>query len=365
MRIIIGADFIPTAQNSDLFKAGNCEEIVGSELMQIMNDADYRIINLEAPLYDHSSPIKKRGPLLKAESACIEAYKELGIDLVTLANNHIMDHGSEGLVSTFDALSESNIAWVGAGQNIEEASKPYIINLNNEKIGIYACCEHEFSIASSDKPGANPVDVFNCLDSIRNLKEICNYVIVLYHGGREYYRYPVPFQQKISRAFIKAGADVVVSQHSHCVGCKEKYRDGTIIYGQGNFLFDLKDDEYWRTGLLIKVDTVFNDIEYIPVCKSGEKVRLANDDEKKSIMELFESNSKEIENEDYVENRFKAEADKYKGYYLRLLHGNSLLDKLLDKAFKRKPYSDASLIDLYDILYCESHLELLKEIVKQ
>ena len=165
--------------------------------------------------------------------------------------------------------------------------------------------------------------------------------------------------------FIKAGADVVVSQHSHCVGCKEKYRDGTIIYGQGNFLFDLKDDEYWRTGLLIKVDTVFNDIEYIPVCKSGEKVRLANDDEKKSIMELFKSNSKEIENEDYVENRFKAEADKYKGYYLRLLHGNSLLDKLLDKAFKRKPYSDASLIDLYDILYCESHLELLKEIVKQ
>ena len=76
------------------------------------------------------------------------------------------------------------------------------------------------------------------LDHIQNLKDQCDYVIVLYHGGKEHYRYPSPYLQRVARKMVEKGADLVVCQHSHCIGCYEKYKDSMIIYDQGNFIFE-------------------------------------------------------------------------------------------------------------------------------
>lgn len=364
MRILIGADFIPTVSNSNLFASGDIKQLLGEDLINLFMTADYRVVNLEEPLTDHANPIKKRGPNLSANPDCITAYKRLNINLVTLANNHIMDQGEEGLQSTIKILKDSNIAWVGAGKNINEAKEPYIVDYCGEKIGFYACCEHEFSIATEKAGGANPIDVFESVKDIRVLKEKCSYLIVLYHGGREYYRYPVPFQQRASRAFIDAGADLVISQHSHCVGSKEEYNGKTAIYGQGNLLFDLKDDEFWETGMLICVDTLNNKIDYYPVKKNGNTVRLADSLICEKVISLFIENSKKITSDAFTREAFRKEAFKSKKYYLRLLHGNSLSDKIRDKFFNSNLYSSEAIIDLFDIINCESHLELLKEILK-
>lgn len=102
---------------------------------------------------------------------------------------------------------------------------------------------------------------------------------MLYHGGREFYRYPSPGLQHRFRRMADKGADLVVAQHTHCVGCCEKYNNSTLVYGQGNFIFDYGDDEYWNTGLLIEVDC--NVVSYIPYFKENGKIRMDNGEKEK------------------------------------------------------------------------------------
>lgn len=97
-------------------------------------------------------------------------------------------------------------------------------------------------------------------------------MIVLYHGGKEQYRYPSPNLQKTCRKLVEKGADLVVCQHSHCIGCREEYLQGTIVYGQGNFLFDDEENEYWQTSLLIMISDDF-EVKYIPLKKNKNTVR--------------------------------------------------------------------------------------------
>ena len=118
-----------------------------------------------------------------------------------------------------------------------------------------AVCDDEKRLAEENKAGANPFDLLDSPDHIAKLKTECDFVIVLYHGGKEHYRYPSPYLQKVCRKIVDKGADLVVCQHSHCVGCQEEYKDSTIVYGQGNFVFSKNyDDEFWQTSVLVEVE---------------------------------------------------------------------------------------------------------------
>lgn len=166
MNILIGADIVPTSTNSYLFTSCNVKELVGDELLDILQKADYRIFNLEIPITDVVTPIQKCGPNLIAPTKSINGIKKLGIDFLTLANNHILDHGEQGLHSTIKLLEQHEIAYGGIGNNAEEAAKPYVAVVNDKRIGIYCCAEHEFSIASDTNCGANPFDPLESLDHI-------------------------------------------------------------------------------------------------------------------------------------------------------------------------------------------------------
>ena len=187
-KIIIGADVVPTSSNYTYFKNGDIHHIIGTEIEEILNKSDYSIFNLEVPLTDEESPISKCGPNLIAPTYTIKGLKKINPYFFTLANNHILDQGNKGLQKTIEILKHENIAYSGAGNNLEEARKPYIININDIKIGIYCCAEHEFTIADKDKAGANPYDPLESFDHVKKLKEEVDFVIVLYHGGKEHYR---------------------------------------------------------------------------------------------------------------------------------------------------------------------------------
>ena len=277
-KMLIGSDLVPTETNYDLFEAGNVNELVGERLKNELESADFRIFNLETPVYDGQAPITKCGPNLIVPTRTMPGIKALNPSLMALANNHILDHGEDGLYSTFAELEKWNIPYIGAGHNLSEAQKPYIIEANGKKLGIYNCAEHEFTIAEENKGGANPFDPFESLDHIAELKEECDFVIVLYHGGKEHYRYPTPRLKKVCRKIAQKGADLVVCQHSHCVGCMEEYNGSTIVYGQGNFLFDHSKSEFWQTSLLINAE--FEEdmhISFVPICKNDYVVRYAPD----------------------------------------------------------------------------------------
>lgn len=373
MYLLIGADIVPTDSNVELFKTGNRRKLVGEEIEKILANASYRIFNLEIPLTDKEEPILKQGPNLIAPTESIEGYKALEVDILTLANNHILDQGEQALRSTIDVLDKAGIAHLGAGDNLRAASEPYIFEFCGKQIGIYACAEHEFSIATEKTGGANPFDPLWSLDHIEALKLRADYVIVLYHGGKEHYRYPSPNLQKICRRMVDKGADLVICQHSHCIGCEEKYKGGIIVYGQGNFLFDDSDNECWQTGLLVKIDEGMC-VSYIPLVKDRNSVRLANEDQGKDIIRAFRSRSEEIKTSNFVQESYDKFSESFLPFYLAKLKGKESFvykvinklsgNKLREKSIRNK-YDAKLLTALWNWIDCEAHHELLLRGIQQ
>jgi len=363
--IIIGGDLVPTESNIQLFNDGNVEELLGKELLSLWMGAYIRVFNLEVPLTDKKNPICKCGPNLIAPTSSIKGIKALNPTLIALANNHIMDQGVDGLHMTMQLLDTNAISYVGAGANLDEAKKPYIFNYGNIRIGFYACAEHEFSIATASTPGANPFDPLESLDHIQELKSKCDYVIVLYHGGKEHYRYPSPHLQKVCRKIAEKGADLVICQHSHCIGCCEKYRGSIIVFGQGNFIFDRYENDYWQTSLLIKVsvDGGFN-VEYIPVRKVGNVIRLADEKDANEIMDAFQRRSSEILQEGFIEQQYRKLAFEHYLPYIRSLAGfrkwlTRVDVNLLNGFLSKHKYSKNQLFAIRNYIECEAHRELL------
>lgn len=366
MGILIGADFVPTNSNQKLFEEADVEQLIGLELCNLFRNSDYRIMNLELPLIDYKNPIDKYGPNLLASTRSINAYKKLNVDIMTLANNHIMDQGEEGLYSTVKILQEANIQYVGLVGNSFENNQFTCFEFQNKKVGIYACAEHEFSTLNLWENRANPY-IENATNlHIQDLKKQCDYVIVLYHGGKEYYRYPSPELQERCRNMVSSGANLIICQHSHCIGCEEKYKESTIVYGQGNFLFDISDNHYCKTGLLININSKF-EIDYIPIVKKGNTITIAKTNERNKILEEFYERSNKV-NDDFVNENYNEFSKEMLDKYIWILSGKeTLLFRIINKCsfgklrkyYLRKKYNRKQLMKIYNCLICEAHKELL------
>jgi len=365
MNLIIAGDVVTNESNKELFKQKNLTEVLGQDLLRIWENSDYKVFNLEAPITNSNNTIKKCGPNLKNNPDIIEGIKQMNPSCIMLANNHIMDYGKEGYKETIDFLNQNNINWIGVGENVDNLKKYYIINNN---IGIYNVCETEFSNATEDIPGANYYNEFNIEKDLMEIKSKCDYLIVIYHGGKEYYRYPSPLLQKRCRYLIDCGANLVTCQHSHCIGCKEEYNGGTIVYGQGNFIFNKKSDEYWDTSLLIDLNLDNYSISYLPIIRTEHGTKLAVADDANNIMRNFEERSDIIKNDDFIIKNYR-ELSKDNIYkYLLSLHGNNMFYKILNKIFKGRFlkvfYNKNNLLSILNYMECEAHRELLTEGLK-
>jgi poly-gamma-glutamate capsule biosynthesis protein CapA/YwtB (metallophosphatase superfamily) len=249
--ILLAGDFFLTEE----FLTDN---LISDEIITIFEDADYRVINLEAPIMSNvakNEPILNTGPnLCLKQEVTIPLLKKLNIDLVTLANNHIMDLGSNGLLNTIDKLKRNSIDHVGAGRSLAEAEKPFVIHEVGITISILNFAENEWANAEVNKSGANPLDIISNINQIKKAKVNSDYVIVIIHGGHEYYHYPSPRMKKQYRFYAENGADAIIGHHTHCIGGYEIYKEVPIFYSLGNFLFTLSSDkDIWYTGMLVKL----------------------------------------------------------------------------------------------------------------
>src|ERR1043165_9687387 len=145
--VIIAADICPIGANRPYFVSGNAETLF-HDLLNEFKDADLVIANLECPLIEKSSPIPKTGPTFGEPSDCIKAIQKAGIEVLCLANNHILDHGHSGLENTLAVCSRAGISTVGAGRTLFDAQRLLIRPLGSVRVGVLAMAEHEFSIAS-------------------------------------------------------------------------------------------------------------------------------------------------------------------------------------------------------------------------
>lgn len=374
MRIYIGADLVPTDINKSLFENGNGEALVGKELYEILKQSDLNVFNLEVPLTDVETPIVKFGNNLIAPTKTIHGYKALEPIFLTLANNHSLDQGEEGLTTTLNLLKDQDIAHAGAGSSLKEAKKPFIFEKEGIRIGFYLCAEHEFTVASCHTMGANPFDVLESFDEVLALKEQCDYVIVLYHGGKEFYRYPSPMLQRYCRKFIDRGANLVMCQHNHCVGSREDYNGGSIIYGQGNFIFNsefyINHKEFVKDSLLIRVEATKDSfiVSEVPIRSTEMGTRQATESEADETLTAYKQRSENIKDSHFVAQAYKDFADTHIKRYLREFIGRSCIIRAINALFGRKLMQlilgKISYLAIQNYLECEAHHELFLRGIK-
>jgi hypothetical protein len=225
------------------------------DMQAVFVSADLRMVNLECPLTNSNVKIRKSGPHLKARPEAIEWLKAAGINLVTLANNHLMDFGVQGYQDTIAALNVAGIEYTGSGENLTEAALPKYIEIKGRKIAILNFCSREFSIATTSRAGAYPIDAVDNYLQIIEAKANSDYQIIIVHAGIEHYAYPTPNQMKLYRFYASLGVSAVISHHSHCRGGYEVYKGVPIFYGLGNFVFPEEGNPLsWYEGLLLELN---------------------------------------------------------------------------------------------------------------
>ena len=186
--IFISGDFSPRHRASEVIR--NKEfSLLYSDVLPYIQKADISITNLESPLIDDGIPISKTGPNLKSPIESVEALKFAGFDMVTLANNHMMDYGAEGLYSTISTCENNGIRCIGAGRNFIEASKICYFERKGKTIAFINCCENEWSTTVDANPGCNPLNEVNIYYQIQEAKANADFVILIIHGGMRHTNY--------------------------------------------------------------------------------------------------------------------------------------------------------------------------------
>jgi poly-gamma-glutamate synthesis protein (capsule biosynthesis protein) len=217
-------------------------------------------------------------------------------------------------------------------------------------------CEHEYSYALENRMGSRPYDEYDTMADIRAARPDCDRLIVIYHGGKESCRYPSPRLFKACRAMVDNGADVVLCQHSHCIGCYENYKGAHILYGQGNFHFvkppflHEEDEQAWNTSLAVKYDTETNEIAFVPLTVYEEGIAQAKGEEAETILSDFASRNAELASGAWRE-RWHAFCMTVKEQYIKVL-----AEAFAPGSTKRQDDNFGHYLD------CEAHADVFREI---
>lgn len=369
--ILICGDLCPTPDTEAAFTSGDAAWLFHG-LLPHLRRADLVMGNLEAPLLDAGTAIVKTGPSRRAATACLQTLHQAGFDLLAMANNHIRDFGDEGVIATLAACRQVGIATVGAGQNAAQANSPALLTVVGWRIAVLAYAEHEFNTAADSQAGANALDLLDSFDEIRSVRAQCDYLIVLYHGGIEHYPFPSPLLQRKCRKMAACGADLVLCQHSHCVGTLEEYDGSTILYGQGNTVFGYRQNApEWNTGLLVKVDLGAHEpkgkITYLPIQAVASGVDLLPPSDAEQFLALFHRRSLGVRNPEFVASSWKAFCERKRAVLLPILLGRGRLFKFANRrlrnALVNRLYAKKSLRIIGNLIRCEAHHEVVQTLL--
>jgi len=367
--IITGDTHLGSGRITDYAEQGDVDQLF-SEFLPLFQEADLSVTNLESPVIDGGSPIEKTGPALKSPVASLGVLKKAGFELVTLANNHIMDYGEPGLQSTLDICKSIGIDTTGAGSNLEEAKTPFVFEKNGIGVAILNIAENEFGTTQGDEPGCHPLDPVKNFYSIKDAQSKADHVVVIVHGGHEHYELASPRMKKTYRFFADAGATAVIGHHTHCPSGYEVYKGVPICYSLGNFLFDLPDFNGsaitpWNEGLIAELTLTKDDlsIRYRPFIQNFESVGIrrmkadetATFDKKMNRLNNLIADDGKLQRE--FENYCKKSYQMYSGYIephsSRILHAmrnRNILPSLLTQRKKKL---------LLNLTRCEAHRDVL------
>ena len=360
IRILVAGDLLPSEGNVSLFEKGDVSQLFGKEICNLFSSADLSIVNLEGPLTDSNSKMIKDGPVLKASKASVQGIKRLGVSLVALANNHITDYLQDGFLDTIKTLDEVELPFIGAGPDISHIVKYKSFAFGPTKVCISNVSETFFNIPHHNSAGANLYDEYVVCRELENLKRTHDYVIVIYHGGAEYFPYPTPQTRKRFHRMADSGADFITAQHTHCIGCEEYYGGSYLLYGQGNFLFARQRNYPMMTkeGLISEL-TINEDglsVKNHRIIIDGAVIRYADNQD---LSDFYERGT-HINDDDYIVSLFKQTKSKeILNKYLLSSKGHFPMYRLIRHLFP-KSFSQIGLMNSYSMTQCIQNLGIVQ-----
>lgn len=230
----------------DAYERGGISAIADEEMLSHMQNADLFMLNEEFPFSLRGEPMEDKQYTFRADPQYVKIFQELGADAVTVANNHSLDFGRESFTDTLEALEQADIACVGGGYNISEASAPLIRTLGGRTFAIFAATRvspsYDWYATDSQAGIFQTYDPARLNEAIAQAEEAYDYTIVFVHWGIERNETPEEYQRTLAQGYIDAGADLVIGCHPHVLQGFEYYKNVPIVYSLGNYLFGGRTD---------------------------------------------------------------------------------------------------------------------------
>ncbi len=221
--------------------AGAVSGILDERLLAAGKDADLFIANEEFPFGTAGEAAPDKQFTFRVDPGRCRILKELGVDLVTLANNHTLDYGRACLSETFDTLEQNGIAYMGAGADIARAEKLMTCEVNGVKLGFLAASrvipDYSWNASETASGLLTAYDPARLLAAVRAAEAECGFTAVYLHWGIERHTEPESYQTELAEQLIDAGADLVIGSHPHVLQPIRFYRGVPIVYSLGNYLF--------------------------------------------------------------------------------------------------------------------------------
>lgn len=227
-------------------------------IRDVVNDTNYIIGNLESPLVDDKDA---RGATFYGRPSFAEVLKNSGINVLNVANNHIMEHGVEGFIHTLETLHAKRLSTFG---EIEDGN-PKILTIQDEEIMICITGFCDERVCSKKNPSCySSLDEKQIFDTLERMKALHpDVMIFVFHWGNEYIHLPSLEQRQLAHKLIDGGVHLIIGHHPHVIQPYEQYKNGHIIYSLGNFCFDDVQSDHFSKGMIARVTIQEQEIKKI------------------------------------------------------------------------------------------------------
>ena len=272
------------------------KDCISKELMESMQNADIMCLNNEFTFTTRGEKIPGKLYHFRANPERVEVLKEMGVDVVKLANNHACDYGSQSLLDTMDTLESAGIEYIGAGENLKEAMTPVYIETDGKTVAFVAASRAEKNMKTPQATETEP-GILRCyetelfVETIKEAKKNADFVLAYVHWGTEYSHELEEVQITTGKEYLDAGADAVIGAHSHCLQGMEYYNGKPVIYSLGNYWFNEKTLDT----MLVELHFQGNDLEsqlevkVIPaIQKEYQTTFVSDEEERKRIFSFLE-----------------------------------------------------------------------------
>ena len=340
-------------------------------MTDLLKSSDINVVNFEAPIRTKcSQPIIKSGPLLSQDCKSPSFLEKNNFNVISMANNHIMDYGEDSLRLTMESFHDSLICGVGTFQEAYSVKKKVV---ENQTVGFLSLVQYEFGVHNESSQVNRRIGsawmLHPCVDEIIvKAKEECDFLFILPHAGLEFFQLPLPEIRTLYRHFINMGADAVIASHPHVPQNWEIYKDKPIVYSLGNFCFDDEcTDKLWYYGLCACLDIESKQIELdVKILHYNREQGVVRFDDDKSIIESLQKMNEIFKNDDCYYSVINSKCLEMESVYDKMLEYSGyfrpkikIYFRLILGMLKRKifglPLQSFELSHYVNNMRCETH----------